>query len=495
MSDDRQADGVKSATPPWKRTGDIRFVEHFEPRWESGNYTLTVEQLIGSSSGATSLTASDSLEYATGNAEPSDSSTITDSFTASLTFAVLGPRFSLPPDRIHTRFPTPGGNGQFSNVLPHVVVTDKTLPWQREPGAAPSGHTAPYPSIPTDSPVYPWLAVLVFTESDPAPTVTAGSIKDLLDPPANTVTYPNLAQNLEYGEEQTVSGQTVYACCSYIDIPGDLFSKVAPSYWDLYWLAHAREVSASDGDKAFTAGSPPPTEMAVIVANRLPTPGEKASCFLVSLEGMGGSLPPAALDSTQTVRLAVLTSWSFGCADNSETFRAYFKGLDKSPAMFRRPVPDNLRSEHAKTALTLGYTALNHLTRQGATTASWYRGPLMPFKNTPVLEPPYASADALLRYDPDNGMFDTSYAAAWQLGQLLALADKRFATTLYNWKVGQQRAAVAALEQQAFAQSLVQDGGPVGKTGDGELDQAVSRAMETAIKPALANLISKVSGS
>jgi hypothetical protein len=39
-----------------------------------------------------------------------------------------------------------------------------------------------------------------------------------------------------------------------------------------------------------------------------------------------------------------------------------------------------------------------------------------------------------VRYDPAIGMFDVSYAAAWELGRLLSLQSKSFSTSLYQWK-------------------------------------------------------------
>ena len=42
--------------------------------------------------------------------------------------------------------------------------------------------------------------------------------------------------------------------------------------------------------------------------------------------------------------------------------------------------------------------------------------------------------DQLIAYDEQYGLFDVSYAAAWQLGQLLALQDQKFAISLFNWK-------------------------------------------------------------
>ena len=48
-------------------------------------------------------------------------------------------------------------------------------------------------------------------------------------------------------------------------------------------------------------------------------------------------------------------------------------------------------------------------------------------------------------------MFDVSYAAAWELGRLLALQDKDFSTGLYQWK--RQQAQRIAQEKQRLAYS------------------------------------------
>jgi hypothetical protein len=88
----------------------------------------------------------------------------------------------------------------------------------------------------------------------------------------------------------------------------------------------------------------------------------------------------------------------------------------------------------------MGYTACVHRTRFGASTVSWYRGPLVPFvaNTSHRLKKPAHNADALLRYDSSSGMFDASYSAAWQLGRLLALQNKEYAVALYQWKHGNQ---------------------------------------------------------
>jgi hypothetical protein len=39
-----------------------------------------------------------------------------------------------------------------------------------------------------------------------------------------------------------------------------------------------------------------------------------------------------------------------------------------------------------------------------------------------------------MRYDPNTGMFDVSYAMAWQLGRMLTLQNQPLAVEIFNWK-------------------------------------------------------------
>ena len=100
------------------------------------------------------------------------------------------------------------------------------------------------------------------------------------------------------------------------------------------------------------------------------------------------------------------------------------------------PKPEQATLE-AEQYLIKGYVPLRHYLRQGGKTFSWYHGPLLPGKNetnSSLSQLAVRCADQLIAYDENNGLFDVSYAAAWQLGKLLALQDKKLAINLFNWK-------------------------------------------------------------
>jgi len=73
-----------------------------------------------------------------------------------------------------------------------------------------------------------------------------------------------------------------------------------------------------------------------------------------------------------------------------------------------------------------------------------------------MLSLPVPAADALVRYNPALGLFDISYAAAWELGRLLALQSKQFSTNLYLWKRTHAQQLRQAEQQLLYASLPVQ---------------------------------------
>jgi hypothetical protein len=423
-------------------SGTIIFTEWRPPPLQAGAYELTVTQALSH------------------GADTTAGAYIKEGHTTVRRFTVRGERWSLDPTELLAVFPPNNNNGEYHNVLPHAVFYRRTLPWERSPELGVDHES--------------WLAVLLF-EEDEAPKLQNVQVGDLMRDPfphsaddpttaastlgATTACYgdgfaalakkfdkPALRFELEQGEQ-------LYDACQIIDIPFDLFAKIAPSGSDLKWLAHVRAVSS---EKKAGASPGDSQENSVVVGNRLPRPNGKCIAHLVSLEGMSVFLPAddgslAAIkangQTATAIRLVSLASWSFTSVDPQETFDQYLEQLHLDA--FQRP-PVNLDTEVGKAvanAFRLGYTALKHQTRLGDITVSWMRGPLLPLRDIAetIVQPPaedgsgvISAADQAMRFNPKTGMADISYAAAWQLGRLLGLQSGIFSVALYNWK----RAAV-----------------------------------------------------
>ncbi len=71
-----------------------------------------------------------------------------------------------------------------------------------------------------------------------------------------------------------------------------------------------------------------------------------------------------------------------------------------------------------------------------------------------VIDVPRIALEGILPGKAATGMFDVSYAAAWELGRLLALQSKTFSISLYNWKRAHAQQLRQAEEQLLHASPL-----------------------------------------
>lgn len=450
---------MANEVPP-KVQGDIVFVDRRQPPLLSGTYLLTVEQTLLNK-----------------NPQRAGADTINERYVNTRRFVVRGERLSLDASEVRSVFPPPNSHGEFANVLPHVVFERRTLPWERSADDSESGAS--------------WLALLLFEEGEAPPSraaqmgdlqrgdfyrskddAAAGKPKSASTLPADTASYGDGFRALKIPAFATEYGESWWDPCRVIDVPVAIFSAIAPSVEDLRWLAHAR-IASAEAKASGAAGTS--TECSVIVGNRLPAPNTKCTVHLVSLEGLSTMLPaadtytPAKIQlesgaAARNVRLLSLRSWSFTSVDAGETFSGYLERV--SVGALQRPAASGDGSDAASrvaNAFKLGYTAVNHLTRLGDTTVSWLRGPLLPFAAAPVIVPapgsagaaaPLSSADQAVRYEPETGMMDVSYAAAWQMGRLIALQNRGFAVGLYNWKRHNQVKTALTLERQVVVERL-----------------------------------------
>jgi hypothetical protein len=436
-------------------SSNITFYDNFVPALQAGQYTVTVSQ---------SLTAQ--------GGEPVPSTP--QEGGASQSFIVRGPRFVLDPADVHRVFPPKNGTGVYDAYLPMVVLNKRALPWER----------ALHPSQPPPMPC-PWLALLLFraeellTPQPPSGSTTpppSGSLKNptrsasfalnnvvnatfngapTVGPPAGTL-GPTLL--LEADEDPT----TIF--CNVIDIAAETFAALMPTLSDLPYLSHVRQVSTENKvpmqmkhDGWFSA----------VIGNRFaipPSPGgsrEANIAHLVSLEGLEtyiGLNAPVTPSGFQKVRLISLCSWSFTCLrDPQEDFRQLMLELIKPDEnhvppdlLLRLPVASNIPEPEpgaeatALARLDAGYVPLSYATRSGEATFCWYRGPLTPTPVATFMQTnPESAADnpmaprnvaQAMIYEPVTGLFDQSYAVAFQTGRSLALASLPFSTSLLQWR-------------------------------------------------------------
>ncbi|MEO0987683.1 MAG: hypothetical protein AAFY20_19410 [Cyanobacteria bacterium J06639_14] len=446
--------------------GQIQFIQSHQMALDTGHYKVSVQQTV--------KVADDQ-----------------DDFNTQLAFVVQGNRFELTQPEIHAVFPPAGSLGDHSHVLPHVALKSSTLPWERL--AQPDTQKAPWlalilihegekllRTIPREhileAPLRNaqdneltqaqkdqlWQHLLsdriswVKESGDEAMIVEPGNRKSaqlsgdfagleaqveaILAQAENTKLIPlgKLQQSstgaIKWPGVDLEIGQQVDDNVAVIDVPKMLLAKILPTIEDLEYLAHVRQVT---GD---TENSEPLSEpLSVVISNRLPKSEGTSTAYLVSLENRysNGKFNDQNATDDEYIRLVTLKSWSFACTNPEQNFSGLLKNLDKET--LRLPSQDNPSQDNPDvvSSLAKGYRAFPHYLRQGGKTFSWYHSPLSPGENPTSLalsQLAIRNVDQLIAYNPNTGLFDISYAAAWQLGQLLALQDKQFATRLFNWK-------------------------------------------------------------
>jgi len=426
----------------------VTFIQAAAPSMKAGKYRLSVSQHVqakGDNAGGGKFTTDEHI------------------------FAVKGERFQIQGSEIYGVFPPDKANGEFSGVLPQVVFNKLTLPWERS-------IVSPDDDVTHDIAAHtPWLAVLSFNEGEQPRVQSKGRAQDLVPKgqtitvegstvtgtggmPAHIVSYPGLT-DLDYGESPDEA-------CSYIDVPLELFATIAPSIDGQYFQGHIRKVDTIDSEDEKTEDT---KSYAVILGNRVAKPGTPCHAYVVSLEKMSEYLPDASGNAsaafpagTTHVRLICYRVWRYTADVLNESFDKLLESVsqiagktcssglripsdapppaavDVHNALAQQSSDDPLSDANAEVlvqnALNQGYVPFNHELRHGGKTVSWYRGPLAPYAAKTDFEIPISGPDAANRYNPDTGLFDVSYGAAWQLGQLLAIQNRRFAQQIYEWK-------------------------------------------------------------
>ncbi len=223
-------------------------------------------------------------------------------------------------------------------------------------------------------------------------------------------------------------------------------------------------------------------ELSVLVANRFGQNAASATstgrniAMVVSLEQYltEDSLNDIdALSDDADMRFIVLTSWEFDCKPAAINFEQRSKKLNAN-ALKYGDHDINLVEDKGDfgAKLQAGMVPLPHTLRNNDRGLSWYRGPLVPtvqeqahWDNVQLSAQALGEedstlvatdADKLLRYHPGEGMFDISYAAAYELGRVLSLRQPEYLKNLRQYKKAKSR-YIKLAESDAQRMAQVQD--------------------------------------
>ncbi|MCA9689205.1 MAG: hypothetical protein KC636_06320 [Myxococcales bacterium] len=309
--------------------------------------------------------------------------------TAELPFVVTGPRFVLQPNDVIGVFPSPGEKDASDMRVPHVALRRRTLPWERSE----DGH--------------PWMALLLLEIVGPS---ESGAVIDL-------------EGNAKLRRNQTLQGFK----CDVLSIAHNLATAIMPRKDELNLLCHVRQVNLADTE----AGDDDDGFLAVVIGNRLPDKGKKYAACLVSVEAELLN-PQSTLFSGQsgnkTYQLPVLYYWTYATNELGGDFQAWIEAIEYKNGVRR------IGEVYTGTSPAdgLGRVRLDHRSRLGEPRVSLYRGPLSPV--TVVRSSSVAlTADAVLELEPD-GTMDPNYAAAFELGRLLALSNREALAALIEYR-------------------------------------------------------------
>lgn len=352
-------------------------------------------------------------------------------FTTPITqrFEVRGPQFSLPAGEVHAVYPPHNSNAIYGEVLPHVVLNKRVLPWERY--------------LEVSDPRIPWLCLLVFKEGEISinketnSSLIKSTVRDFLAIEQD-VLKPDI-------DSKSLSPDVLGSYCQSIKISADSFKALTPGKDDLKYLSHVRQVDT--GNQEIT-GVENRGWFSVVVGNRFLT-GEKSGTryyiHLVSLEGFSKYLSGASI-KYKDVQLISLYNWSVvshpqegeSFADLVENFVHQAEGGPDNLLLRLQPKNTGSIPQQVLERLQNGYLPVSYQAPSGEETFAWYRGPFTPVIAQPLPRPSadyhYPSVSSAMIYDKNAGVFDQSYAAAWSLGRALALADGSFGQLLLQYR-------------------------------------------------------------
>jgi hypothetical protein len=413
-------------------------------------------------------------------------------------FDIEGPRFTLPATDVAAVYPPRNGHGGFDEYIPQIVISRRTLPWERRLTSDPSAigtpksranpltpEPNPFPPVPGQPQEFgpaPWLALLVFQE---------GEYTLHQNVPLKSVVPTDVYQRLEVPDG---------IVCDSVEVEWLLLQSLLPSLDELTLLAHVRQVNVDDKELNAASGD---GLYAVLMSNRIPAPNAKFRACLVSLEERDDLVQADPPPVAAPIFIGVFENPVFHnsqaknpdeAAQNPVAARNESRVDAGDPQVFGKEANVTILATVAdrNVATSVGVVASPIYqfyipTRQLVLLHSWtfectgvgtFRDyvqrvnvstlgtveepghpPVIdtghipmtvldragveenvwyrgPLVPVPLTRDPltYHSADQCRRVTPETGAEDISYAAAFECGRLLAAADPRLGQELMRWR-------------------------------------------------------------
>ncbi|KAI1092450.1 hypothetical protein F5B19DRAFT_492497 [Rostrohypoxylon terebratum] len=386
-------------------------------------------------------------------------------------FTVDAPQFSLPEGSIYSTYPPPAYPDDH-RILPHVVLSDPHLPWERI--GSPSTE-----KIPDNRNKVPWLVLLSFTQDElklqPGSLgsldfkqtatlsikMTVGDLQQLSN--VTTPSYKGVSDvTSKSGEFIFIKPDLFKSLFSKFDSENNRVDAKTPYTQNYKFLSHVRKINTTG---MAVAGTEDVGIFSVVVSGRAGPMHNKSpanvAVHLLSIEGVEDMEFPGP--EKDFVSLCSLHSWNYtvmppGMLNVFDTFTALGKTLN----VLRPPdeIINSLRGSdrvpnRVANRLQDGYSLVRYRLQTGEQTVALFRGPF-----TPSIVPRFDQFDKcsnsgqdLQILDQQIGIMDITYSSAWQLGRVLAAGDQSFTAALSRFRSAIHTAAIKASKEEAIIQA------------------------------------------
>lgn len=425
---------------------DYKFLDYHKPILEDGEYNVTVSQTIAVH------------DYSSTPTTPSIP-------PKTLTFHVDGPKFDLDPSLVQAVYPPKGGKGDYMSAMPTLTLNRSTLPWERLPGTTKiAGNSAS------------WLFLLLVDETENSKVTENNNI------PLSTV------GSTFFGSTPSTDKLSRYPSkINYLTLDSTM-TAIFPKLGDLEYLSYARLNDTDENDEkavllcnrlpqqghnstvylvslegAYTGANDPngnPTFSGLKIGTNVVMPYLYKWQFHAFSDQLfeiteNTNLPVGTPSLVDMFDHVYTTKESFETALKNAgiTDTTKYPGIEAVSKLKGANFVDVL--SHMKGGfgplclskqtgvLSTGSTELPYYKSKYVSSVAdaYYRGPLVATNLTPINSQFPLHTDGSVPLSPEslfltNGSKeeDTSYASAFELGKLTALADSDFCNEFYKWK-------------------------------------------------------------